>query len=86
MNDQHDQGIDQVQTHPGTGTVSQQRWSHSISTDGPERLLFDGIVVGTLEPDRVLINLGWAKAAGLHVRIEADPAVDHKRGGIVLDR
>lgn len=35
---------------------------------------------------RLTLNLGWLRAAGLHVRIEGDPQVDRKRGGLVLER
>lgn len=64
-------------------------------------LVFDGIVVGTTsdaehEPDEdgpveveratITIDLGWAKAAGVRVRVLDDPAVDRHRGGVALDR
>lgn len=49
-------------------------------------LCFDGMVVGKLEAERLTVNLGWAKAAGLAVTVQDDPAVDHHRGGIVLER
>lgn len=49
-------------------------------------LVYDSIVVGRVDNSTLVLNLGWARAAGLGVRVEADPAVDHKRGGIVLAR
>jgi hypothetical protein len=50
-------------------------------------LCFDGMVVGkvTDEP-RIVLNLGWAKAAGVGVTVQGDPEVDKKRGGIILER
>lgn len=35
---------------------------------------------------RLVLNLGWMKAAGLRVTVQGDPEVDRKRGGIVLER
>ena len=50
------------------------------------RLVYDGIAVGTFADGRITVNLGWAKAAGLRVKLLADPEVDTRRGGVVLDR
>lgn len=53
---------------------------------------YDGIAIGGLaldleaEGDRLTLNLGWMRAAGLHVTIEGDPRVDRQRGGTVLER
>lgn len=49
-------------------------------------LVYEGIVVGKNDGDQLTINLGWAKAAGLKVKVLADPEVDRNRGGVVLDR
>lgn len=58
-------------------------------TDAP--LVIDHLVVGFVtgiaggEP-RITLNLGYCKAAGVRVVVQGDPEVDHKRGGVVLDR
>lgn len=59
-------------------------------------LLFDGVVLGALALARdevdddggalITLDLGWLKAAGVHVRVLGDPAVDRNRGGVVLER
>lgn len=56
-------------------------------------LSYDGVAIGRIGPDevvgageRLFINAGWMKAAGLGLTIEADPQVDRKRGGILLQR
>lgn len=57
----------------------------------------DGIAVGSIditpagpdgkhEQDTLTIDLGWTKAAGLRVVVRDDPAIDHHRRGIFLDR
>lgn len=40
----------------------------------------------TVAVPRLTLNLGWMRAAGLHVTIEGDPRVDRQRGGTVLER
>lgn len=49
-------------------------------------LVFGGMAVGQALDGVLVVNLGWARLAGLGVRIEGDPACDRKRGGIVLER
>lgn len=58
-------------------------------------LLFDGIAIGGLDAGamlddgtnaRLTLNLGWMRLAGLHITVQADPDVDRKRDGIVLER
>ena len=59
-----------------------------IRDDG--RVSFDGIAVGNVETegDRtvLIVNLGWARAAGLGIRVLDDPAVERHRNGITLER
>lgn len=63
------------------------------------RLMHNGMVVGTVaEEERVqdgggwkvepviTLNLGWMSMAGVHIRVLADPVVDRKRDGVLLDR
>lgn len=55
-------------------------------------IVHDGVAVGQItdapegERDTLTIDLGWANAAGLHVVVRDDPARDHHRRGIYLDR
>ena len=53
-------------------------------------LSFDGIAVGNIKTDGdrmvLVVNLGWARAAGLGVRVLDDPAVERHRNGITLER
>jgi hypothetical protein len=48
---------------------------------------YDGIVVGTVSTwdggARLTLDLGWAKAAGLHVTVLGDRAVDKARKALV---
>ena len=49
-------------------------------------LVYDGIAVGRLDQDdaRLVLNLGWMKAAGLKITVEGDPSLDRRR--VVLAR
>jgi hypothetical protein len=58
-------------------------------------LVYNGLAVGRVDTEaklddgtnaRLILNLGWMKAAGLRITVQADPDVDHKRGGVVLER
>lgn len=72
------------------------QWPLDIRPNGT--VTYDGIAIGGLmfvvdageEPNisypRLTLNLGWMRAAGLHVTIEGDPRVDRQRGGTVLER
>lgn len=50
------------------------------------KLVHDGIVVGVYEDGKLVVNLGWARMAGMGVVVENDPAVDRNRSGKVLER
>lgn len=60
------------------------------------KLLYHGMVVGRValeasldEPVAepvIVLNLGWAREAGVHVRVLDDPEVDRHRDGKVLER
>ena len=65
------------------------------------KLLHEGMVIGMLTEEEqhqrddtgavimtptIVLNLGWMKLAGVHVRILADPELDRHRNGVVLDR
>src|SRR5262249_13199735 len=50
-------------------------------------LIYNEMAVGKLDTDamlddgtnaRIILNLGWMKAAGLRITVQADPEVDHK--------
>lgn len=45
-----------------------------------------GYVLGDWDGETITLNLGWLRAAGVGLRVEADPRVDRKRNGLVLDR
>lgn len=55
-------------------------------------ITYDSMVIGkivdgkTNGSDCLIFDLGWMKAAGLGLVLRGDPEVDHKRGGIVLER
>lgn len=49
-------------------------------------ILFDGMAVGRYHDGKLTVNLGWARLAGLGIVVQADPDVDRKRDGIVLER
>jgi hypothetical protein len=58
-------------------------------------LVYNGMAVGRVDTEtmlddgtnaRLVLNLGWMKAAGLRVTVQGDPEVDHRRNGIVLER
>lgn len=49
-------------------------------------LSYDGIAIGSQIDGQIVLNLGWLRAAGLGIKLLADPEVDTKRGGIVLER
>lgn len=57
--------------------------------DFADAMIRDG--VAGAEPARVssprlTLNLGWLRLAGVGIRIEDDPTVDHHRDGVVLER
>lgn len=57
-----------------------------LRTDG--NLIHDGIVIGGIsqfgEEPLITLNLGWMKAAGVHVKVLGDP--DQERRRVVLER
>lgn len=57
-----------------------------LRADG--KIVYDDVLVGRFDrADALLtVDLGWCKAAGVHVTIKADPEVDRARSGIVLSR
>lgn len=44
------------------------------------------VPVGRVEDDKLILNLGWAKIAGLGLIVHDDPEVDHHRNGITFQR
>jgi hypothetical protein len=57
-----------------------------VLTIARDALVYDGFIVGQVRDGTLSVNLGWARLAGLKVRIEADPTVDRHRNGVVLER
>lgn len=49
-------------------------------------LSYDGIAIGNQVDGHLVLNLGWLRAAGLRIKLLADPEVDNRRGGVVLER
>jgi hypothetical protein len=47
---------------------------------------YGGIPVGRMDKGTLILNLGWAKLAGLSVQIQADPDLEHPRNGVVFER
>lgn len=53
----------------------------------PGGVIVYGILpVGRVLDGRLTVNLGWAKCAGLSVRVLDDPEEDRHRDGVALDR
>jgi hypothetical protein len=62
------------------------------------KIMYDGMVIGLQKDEEhnlpdgfkvepvIVLDLGWCKMAGVHVRVLDDPEVDHHRDGKVLDR
>lgn len=87
--------MDQATETAGAETATKD-WPIEVRPNGT--IVFDGIAIGGLDlvveddgvPDkqhpRVTLNLGWCRAAGVRVRVEGDPRVDHQRNGLVLER
>lgn len=89
---------DRILTSDDVGADPAPRWPIDIRPNGT--VLFDGIAIGGLDvtggptlhdplatdEPRLTLNLGWMRLAGLHVRLQDDPDVDHHRDGIVLER
>jgi len=49
-------------------------------------LVVDGLAIGRVEDSHLILNLGWMKLAGVGLTVQGDPDIDHKRGGVVLQR
>jgi hypothetical protein len=72
--------------------------SPTIEITDTGKIMYDGMCVGIVKEDEVnlpdgfkvetviVLDLGWCKMAGVHVRVLDDPEVDHHRDGKVLDR
>lgn len=59
------------------------------------KVVYDDMIVGWIDTGamlddgtnaRLVLNLGWMKAAGLRITVQGDPDIDRKRGGLVLER
>lgn len=59
------------------------------------KLVYDDMIVGWLDTSamlddgtnaRLVLNLGWMKAAGLRIGVQGDPDVERPRSGYVLER
>lgn len=57
-----------------------------VEVDHEGAVLYRRRFVGHVSDGVLTINLGWARLAGLGVRVENDPAVDRFRSGVVLER
>lgn len=51
-----------------------------------DAVMFDGFPVGVLDAGVLTLNLGWCRLAGLSLRVEDDPSIDHHRDGVALER
>lgn len=50
------------------------------------RISYDGMVVGTVAPGRVILDLGWMREAGLGITLRDDPEGTRHRGGVTFER
>ena len=50
------------------------------------RITYDGMVVGSVAPGRVILDLGWMREAGLGITLRDDPEGKRHRGGITFER
>lgn len=58
----------------------------NIALDDGAVLFHRGIPIGRMEDQVLILNLGWTKIAGLGLKIQGDPDVDTKRGGVAFER
>lgn len=51
-----------------------------------EAVMFRGRPVGVLDGERLVVNAGWCRLAGLSLTVEDDPKQDRHRDGLAFER
>ena len=50
------------------------------------RIIYDGMVVGSVAPGRMTFDLGWLRQAGLGITLRDDPEGKRHRTGVTFEQ